>query len=70
MTYSWLLGAIWRVHEGLELDAGGRVADVAGTLLAEGRLGVTWALQLWSDRVPQVEGPQKIFGPGPGHGGG
>jgi hypothetical protein len=62
-TFSGLLGAILRVHEGLELDAGVRAADVAGASLLECRLGVTWALQIWSDRVPAVEGPTKLIGP-------
>jgi hypothetical protein len=56
-TYSWLVGAIWRVREGLELDAGARLADLEGQRVLEGRLGLTWALQIWSQRVPRVEGP-------------
>jgi len=56
-TYSWLLGVIWRAREGLELDAGARVADADGSLVIEGRVGVTWAFQVWADRTAQVEGP-------------
>lgn len=60
-TYSGLLGIIWRAREGLELDLGARRADVAGRPVIEGRLGVTWALQVWSDRVPRVEGPRRFI---------
>jgi hypothetical protein len=56
--YSLLGGARYVVQEGLELDAGVRVASVAGESLVEGRVGVTWALQLWSDREPRIEGPK------------
>lgn len=68
-TYSWLLGVIWREREGLELDAGLRAAEVGGTPVIEGRLGLTWALQLWSDRAPKVEGPARVMVPRGGAGG-
>jgi len=67
-TYSILVGAIWRVQEGLEFDAGVRTADMQGQSVIEGRLGVTWALQLWSDRVPKVEGPPRFLLPAGPHG--
>lgn len=60
-TYSGLLGIIWRAREGLEFDLGARRADMAGQAVIEGRLGVTWALQLWSDKVPRVEGPPQFI---------
>ncbi len=43
-TRSALLGAIWRVRNGLSLDAAVRKARVGGDDVAEIRLGLTWAL--------------------------
>ncbi len=43
-TRSALLGAIWRVRNGLSLDAAVRRARVGGDDVAEIRLGLTWAL--------------------------
>lgn len=60
-TYSGLLGVIWRAREGLEFDVGARRADVEGQAVIEGRLGVTWAFQVWSDKVPKVEGPSRFI---------
>lgn len=40
---SGLLGAIWRVREGLSLDAGLRVARAGGVSTTEVRAGLTWA---------------------------
>lgn len=40
---SLLVGAIWRVREGLSFDAGLRSAQVGGEAVHELRLGLTWA---------------------------
>jgi hypothetical protein len=42
-TNSLLVGAIWRVREGLSLDAGVRSAQVGSEAIHEVRLGLTWA---------------------------
>jgi hypothetical protein len=42
-TDSLLVGAIWRVREGLSFDAGVRSAQVGGEAVHELRLGLTWA---------------------------
>jgi hypothetical protein len=43
---SGLVGAIWRVREGLSFDAGVRVAHAGGETIREVRVGLTWALSL------------------------
>jgi hypothetical protein len=55
-TYSGLVGAIWRAREGLEFDAAGRVADSGGAAVFEARLGLTWAISLWSRGESKIEG--------------
>ena len=47
---SLLVGAIWRVREGLSFDAGVRSAQVSGEALHEVRLGLTWAFSLKQER--------------------
>jgi hypothetical protein len=42
-TDSLLLGAIWRVRDGLAFDAGLRSARVGEETVHELRLGLTWA---------------------------
>jgi hypothetical protein len=42
-TTSGLVGAIWRVRDGLSFDAGLRSAKAAGESIRELRLGFTWA---------------------------
>jgi len=46
-TFSGLLGAIWRVNEGLSFDLGLRGARVDQENLFEVRAGFTWATPLW-----------------------
>jgi hypothetical protein len=48
MTYSGLVGAIWRAREGLDLDVGLREASIGGELATEVRLGLTWTVGVWS----------------------
>ncbi len=43
---SGLLGAIWRVSEGLSFDAAGRMASAGGETTAEIRAGLTWAFRV------------------------
>ena len=43
---SLLVGAIWRVREGLSFDAGVRSAQVGSEAIHELRLGLTWAFSL------------------------
>src|SRR5438874_1710611 len=45
-TDSRLIGAIWRVRDGLSFDVGLRSAQVAGEGIHELRLGLTWAFSL------------------------
>lgn len=47
---SLLLGAIWRVREGLSFDAGVRSARTASETIHELRLGLTWAFSLKGGR--------------------
>ena len=47
---SLLLGAIWRLREGLSFDAGVRSAHSASDTIHEVRLGLTWAFSLKGDR--------------------
>jgi hypothetical protein len=49
-TESLLVGAIWRVRDGLSFDAGLRSARVGGEALHELRLGLTWAFSYKADR--------------------
>ena len=49
-TNSLLLGAIWRVREGLSLDAGLRSAQVGSEAVHELRLGLTWVFSLKQER--------------------
>jgi hypothetical protein len=45
-TVSGLVGAIWRVREGLSFDAGVRRAHAGGVDTTEIRLGLTWGLKV------------------------
>jgi hypothetical protein len=45
-TTSGLVGAIWRVREGLSFDIGLRRAHSAGETVRELRIGLTWAFSL------------------------
>jgi len=47
-TYSVLGGAIWGVSEGFDLDAAAVFASVDGTAAYEIRLGLTWAVEVWT----------------------
>jgi hypothetical protein len=47
-TYSVLLGAIWGASEGLDFDAAARVATVEGQGVFEARVGLTWAVPVWT----------------------
>jgi hypothetical protein len=47
-TYSALAGAIWNVVEDLDLDAAGRIASIDGERAFEVRLGLTWAVSVWT----------------------
>jgi len=49
-TDSLLLGAIWRVREGLSFDAGVRTARVGDEAVHELRLGLTWAFSYKAER--------------------
>lgn len=49
-TRSALAGAIWRIREGLSLDAGVRVARVGTDGLLEVRAGLTWAFSVGMPR--------------------
>jgi hypothetical protein len=48
--YSGLLGAIWEVTEGFDLDAGGVIATIGGERVFEARLGLTWAFPVWEPK--------------------
>jgi hypothetical protein len=45
-TVSGLVGAIWRLREGLSLDAGLRLARAGGVNTTEIRAGLTWAFSV------------------------
>lgn len=47
---SGLVGAIWRVKDGLSFDAAVRVARVNDDGRFEARIGLTWATSLWRSR--------------------
>jgi hypothetical protein len=50
-TVSGLVGAIWRLREGLSLDAGFRLARAGGVNTTEIRAGVTWAFSVGVPRT-------------------
>jgi hypothetical protein len=50
MTWSALVGAIWRAREGLDFDVGLREAVVGDDPVSEIRLGLTWALPVWEPK--------------------
>ncbi len=45
-TISGLVGAIWRVRDGLSFDAGLRLARAGGVNTTEIRAGLTWAFSV------------------------
>lgn len=47
---SLLLGAIWRVRDGLSFDAGVRCAQTSSDTIHEVRLGLTWAFSLKGEK--------------------
>lgn len=47
---SLLVGAIWRVRDGLALDAGARSARIGDESIHELRLGLTWAFSIRGER--------------------
>ena len=49
-TNSLLVGAIWRVRDGLSFDAGVRSAQVGSEAVHEVRLGLTWAFSYKGER--------------------
>lgn len=46
-TYSALIGAIWRVQDSFSCDAAVLVASSRASVALEGRLGFTWAIDVW-----------------------
>ena len=60
-SYFGLLGAIWSVAEGFDLDAAGRVGSVAGERAFEIRLGLTWAVPVWHVAGEDAE-PSSVVG--------
>jgi len=49
IAYSALAGAIWRVRESLSCDVAMLVARRDAKPALEGRLGFTWAVDVWRD---------------------
>jgi hypothetical protein len=49
-TWSALVGGIWRVRDGLDLDVGLREARVGQQAASEVRMGLSWTLGLWEAR--------------------
>jgi len=43
-----LAGGIWNVMEGVDVDAAGRIGSVDGERAFEVRLGLTWAVPVWT----------------------
>jgi hypothetical protein len=58
-SYSALAGLIWSAFEGFDFDAAAVVASVAGRPAFEGRLGFTWALQVWETGNHASNGPER-----------
>ena len=56
--FSALVGVIWSVADGLDIDAGWVAADVAGEPVFEARAGLTWATSLWGVEEEEAEGPE------------
>jgi hypothetical protein len=54
-VYSGLLGMIWSVTEGLDLDAAVVAAKDDGENVFEGRLGLTWAFPVWGGENEEQE---------------
>jgi hypothetical protein len=63
MTYSGLVGGIWRATDGLDLDAGLREANVAGARATEVRLGLTWTIGVWHPKSGHGDEPSALRGP-------
>jgi hypothetical protein len=55
--YSGLVGAIWNVADGFDLDAGGVIAKIGGERAFEVRLGLTWAIPVWGS--PEADGTEE-----------
>jgi hypothetical protein len=53
-TFSGLVGAIWRAHDGLDLDMGLREASVGGDRATEIRLGLTWTIGVWTPKAERT----------------
>lgn len=50
LAFSGLVGAIWRLRDGLSFDAAVRAARVNEEGVFEARIGLTWAAALWESR--------------------
>ena len=57
---SGLAGAIWSAREGLDFDMGLRVAREGTEPVAEVRLGLTWAIDVWSGQQEQIGGHGRL----------
>jgi hypothetical protein len=58
-AYGVLVGAIWHVAEGFDLDGAGRIARVDGTRAVELRMGLTWAIPVWHPVGPVESGDRE-----------
>ena len=58
-TESALVGAIWSVKDSFQLDLGVRGARIGDDNAAEIRLGLTWAIPMWTPK-PEEEPPTAV----------
>jgi hypothetical protein len=56
VTWSGLVGGIWRARSGLDLDVGLREARMGGQGVTEVRLGLTWTVGVWKPEEPAGHG--------------
>ncbi len=55
-TVSGLVGGIWEASDSLDLDLGLREASIGGERATEVRLGLTWAIDVWTPAEEKAHG--------------
>jgi hypothetical protein len=60
-VYSALIGTIWSVADGFDLDAAAVASSIGGKPAFEGRLGFTWAFPMWepASQAEEEENPHE-----------
>jgi hypothetical protein len=63
--FSGLVGFIWGVAEGFDIDAGAVFATEGGEQIFEARLGLTWAVAVWEPKKVAAESEEHEEGGAP-----